>query len=131
MASCQQQDGIQVVKKMNFDWLNAYPKRDTAVLSSILADDFIMINPNGNKQTKADNLANMLDPSVETTKVSFDSVDVKQLTPDVIVLNAWLNFTFKANGAELTGKNCYQDVYMRRNGKWLAVFAHVTSLGMK
>jgi uncharacterized protein (TIGR02246 family) len=130
MASCQQND-IQVVKKMNFDWLNAYPKRDTAILSSILADDFIMINPNGNKQNKADNLANMLDPSVETTGVSFDSVDVKQLTPDVIVLTAWLNFTFKANGTEMTGKNCYQDVYMKRKGKWLAVAAHVTSLGMK
>jgi hypothetical protein len=30
----------------------------------------------------------------------------------------------------MTGKNCYQDVYMKRNGQWLVVFAHVTSLGM-
>ena len=72
----------------------------------------------------------MADPNTETLSVSFDSVDVRMASPDVAVLNAWANFTFKANGKQMTGKNCYQDIYVKTKGKWQAVSAHVTSLGM-
>ena len=42
-----QTSAIAVIKKLNYDWLNAYPKKDTAALSKILADDFILISPGG------------------------------------------------------------------------------------
>jgi hypothetical protein len=28
----------------------------------------------------------------------------------------------------MTGRNCYQDIYVKRKGKWMAVMAHVTLL---
>jgi uncharacterized protein (TIGR02246 family) len=129
--SRSQNADIETIKKLNYDWLNAYPQKDTATLGKILADDFILINPTGIKQTRKDNLQNLLDPNIETISVSFDSVEVRILSPSVAMLNAWANFTFKANGKQMTGKNCYEDIYIKRNGKWLAIAAHVTSLGMK
>jgi uncharacterized protein (TIGR02246 family) len=130
-ACFAQNKDIEQIKKLNADWLNAYPKRDSTLLSSILADDFMMVSPDGSKQTKKDNLLNIMLPSIETISVSFDNVEVRLLTPYVAVLNAWANFVFKANGKEMTGRNCYQDVYMKRKGKWLAVSAHVTSLNSR
>lgn len=59
----------------------------------------------------------MAGPNVETLSFSFDSVDVRLAPPDVAVLNAWANFTFKANGKQMTGKNCYQDVYVKNKRK--------------
>lgn len=126
-----QNNDVEALKKMNHDWLNAYITKDTATLSKILADDFKMVNPNGAIQNKKDNLQNMLDPNVQTLSVGFDKVEVELLKPDVAILTAWTNFTFKANGKQMTGKNSYQDVYQKRKGKWVAVAAHVTSLGMQ
>jgi len=47
-----QKNDIATLKKLNDSWLAAYPKGDTAILSKILADDFILVNPAGVKQTK-------------------------------------------------------------------------------
>jgi len=123
------QTDTATLKKLNSDWLNAYPKKDTATLSKILADDFILINPGGIKQTKKDNLENMLNQHIETTSVSIENVEIRIINPTTGLLTAWTSFTFKADGKEMKGKNCYQDVYVKRNGKWVAIAAHVTSLG--
>jgi hypothetical protein len=93
-----------------------------------LADDFIMIAPNGQRQTKQDNLMNLLLPNVETISVNIDSVNTRLLTADVSVLNAWITYVFKVDGKEMTGHNCYQDIYMKRKGRWVAVAAHVSLL---
>jgi Domain of unknown function (DUF4440) len=90
--------------------LNTYPKNDTATLNKILANDFILINPAGLYQNKKDNLLNMADRNIETISVNLDSVNVRMTSPNVAVLNAWANFTFKTNRKQMTGKNCYQEV---------------------
>jgi uncharacterized protein (TIGR02246 family) len=128
---CQSQNSdMEAIKKLNQDWLNSFPTRDSATLSKILADDFVLIGANGSKQTKKDNLRNLVSPGIEFKSVKIDSVDVRLLTPDVAVLTAWTSFIFKTEGKEMKGSNCYQDVYMKRKDRWWAVSAHVTLLGM-
>jgi uncharacterized protein (TIGR02246 family) len=127
--SLGQSQDMETIKELNQDWLNSIPKRDSSVLSKILADDFILIGANGARQTKKDNLLNLLSPNIETKSVKIDSVEVRLITPDVGVLTAWTHFVFKVEGKKMTGRNCYQDIYMKRKDKWLAVSAHVTLLG--
>jgi uncharacterized protein (TIGR02246 family) len=125
-----QNSDVETIKKLNQDWLNSFPTRDSGTLSKILADDFILVGANGTKQTKTDNLLNMVSPNIEFKSVNIDSVDVQLITADVGVLTAWTSFIFKADGKEMKGSNCYQDVYMKRKNRWHAVSAHVTLLGM-
>jgi uncharacterized protein (TIGR02246 family) len=128
---CRGQNGdVDEIKKLNKDWLNSFPTRDSATLDKILADDFVLIGANGSRQTKKDNLRNLVSPGIEFKSVKIDSVDVRLLTPDVAVLTAWTSFIFKTDGKEMNGSNCYQDVYMKREDRWWAVSAHVTLLGM-
>jgi len=128
---CRSQNRVvEAIKKLNQDWLNSFPSRDSATLSKILAYDFILIGANGSRQTKKDNLLNLVSPGIEFKSVLIDSVDVRLLTPDVAVLTAWTSFIFKADGKEMKGRNCYQDIYMKRKDRWWAVSAHVTLLGM-
>jgi uncharacterized protein (TIGR02246 family) len=125
-----QTEDIETIKQLNNDWLNALPKRDSSTLSKILADDFIMIGANGSSQTKKDNLMNLMSPGVETKSVNIDSVKVRLLTDDVGIVTAWTGFVLKIDDKEMIGKNCYQDVYMKRKNKWVAVSAHVTVLSI-
>jgi len=125
-----QQSDTTIIKALNSRWLNAIVNRDTAALSSVLADDFILVNPGGNKQTKADNLANVLSPGTKVTSVNVDKVEVRMLNETVGILSAWTTFIIDTDGKKITGHNCYQDVYVKRTNGWRAVSAHVTLLGM-
>ena len=117
-----------MIKKLNLSWLNAFPRRDSAALSKVLADDFILITPQGLKENKRDNLLNLMSPNIEFISVVVDSMDVRLLSSDIALLTAWTTFTFKFEQKEAKGRNCYQDVYMKRKNKWVAIQGHVSTI---
>jgi uncharacterized protein (TIGR02246 family) len=125
---CQSKD-IELLKKLNRDWINSYPTKDSATLSKIFAEDFVLINHKGAKMTKDDIISGL--NKQETISASIDSVDVKLLADNVGVVTAYTTFVLKSDGQEMTGKNCYQDIYIKRKGKWMAIMAHVTLLSFK
>jgi len=126
-----QSNDIATLKKINSRFLNAIVNADTAALSSVLAEDFVLINPGGHKQNKAGNLANALSVNPKVLSVHIDSVEARLIDEQVGTVTAWTSFVIQADGKQTTGKNCYQDVYAKRNGRWQAVSAHVTLLGIK
>ena len=126
-AFAQNKD-VDELKKLNQDWIHSLLKKDTTTLSNILADDFILISPNGNRMTKKDNLDNL--KMLEVISDNLDSVDVRLLSNDVGVVTAYTTFVLNVNNKHVSGRNCYQDVFVRRKGRWLAVAAHVTLLSM-
>ncbi len=121
-----QNKDIEELSKLNKDWLNSYPTRDTALLSNILADDFILISPSGTKMSKVDVIHNVT--TQEALYVNIDSIDIRLLTPDVGLISAYLSFKTNPTDKKIAAKNCYQDVYVKRKGRWFAVAAHVTLL---
>ncbi len=127
--SSGQNNDIETLKKLNRDFLNSIVNRDTATLSNILADDFLLINPGGAKRDKADNLSSVFTPNQKVVSVDIDSVEVRMLSGDIGLVTAWTNNKMEADNKETTFKICYQDVYMKRKNKWVAVAAHVSFLG--
>ena len=123
-----QTNDVDLLKKLNEDFLHSIAKKDSSTLSKILADDFILINPSGQKHNKTDNLLSAVSPNIQFTSIDIDSVNIRILNSDVGIVSCWTTFTFTADGKQSTGKNCYQDVYMKRKNKWQAVSAHVTIL---
>jgi hypothetical protein len=114
------------LKRLNQQWIHSLITKDTTILSNILADDFILISPNGGRMTKSDNLNSL--KTLEVISDNIDSVDVRLLTNDVGLVTAYTTFVIKSNDKNVRARNCYQDVYVKRNGKWFAVAAHVTLL---
>ena len=98
-------------------------------MEKIFADDFVLISPKGIKMTRRDIIDNL--NKQETVSINVDSINVQLLTNEVGLITAYTTFVLKINGKDMTGQNCYQDVYIKRNGKWSAVAAHVTLLNMK
>ena len=121
-------DDVSIVKKLNEDWIHSYPGKDTATMGRILADDLIMITPNGSRISKQDILNNMASQSqqVKTTKV--DKAEVRLMGTTALVF-AEASFVTLDNGKEVSGRTSYLDVYEKRHGRWVAIAAHVTYLG--
>ena len=124
-----QNKDIEELTKLNQDWISSYVTKDTATLNKIFADDFVLISPTGTKMTKHD-IINRLNQQ-ETVSTHVDSVNVRLLTGEVGLITAYTTFALKIDGKDMTGQTCYQDVYVKRNGQWFAVAAHVTLLSTK
>jgi len=86
----------------------------------ILAEDFLCSNPDGSLVDKNQFLAQTARP-VTITGLSAHEVRVRILG-DVAIIHARTYTT--ADGEQRNGR--YTDVWARRDGKWLAVSAHVT-----
>jgi len=123
-------EDVATVKKLNEDWIHSYPDKDTATMAGILADDLIMITPNGSRIGKQDILNNMASPSqqVKTSKVTRAEV---RLVGNMALVFAEASFVAVDNGTgkEMPGRTSYLDVYEKRQGRWVAIAAHVTYLG--
>jgi ketosteroid isomerase-like protein len=87
----------------------------------ILAEDFLCSNPDGSLVDKNQFLAQTARP-MTITGLSAHEVRVRVLG-DIAIIHARTKYT-TANGEQRNGR--YTDVWARRDGKWLAVSAHVT-----
>jgi uncharacterized protein (TIGR02246 family) len=128
-AAFSQKKDVEILTKLNAAWIHSYPTKDKATLQRIFADDFVLINHKGIKMTKKDIIDNL--DKQETLSANVDSIDVRLLTDEVGVVTAYTTFVLKTGDKVMTGKNCYQDIYIKRKGKWMAVTAHVTLLSFE
>ena len=127
-AFSQNKDAMALMD-LNQAWLGCYPTRDTVQLGRILADDFRLISPSGAKIFKMDDMKNVA--KSDTISIEIDSVDVRPLTMDVAIITGYASIATNPSAKAIPTRNCYQDVYVKREGKWVAVAAHVTVLVSK
>src|SRR6202040_929816 len=100
---------------------NSTTSVDANGLDEILAEDFLCSNPDGSLVDKNQFLAQTARP-VTISGLSVHEVRVRILG-DIAIIHARTRYT-TADGEQRNGR--YTDVWARRDGKWLAVSAHVT-----
>jgi len=114
-----QERDVEVIKKLNNDWLNAYPKRDTSTLSKILSDDFILITSHGAKVDKKSLISAIGNSAEDSIAFENKTVEVK-IYGDVACLTGYgISTAYEKEGPDI-GNNCYQSIFVRRNNVWKA-----------
>src|ERR1700738_3007518 len=106
---------------LNRDYIHSVQHGDVRRFDEILAEDFLCSNPDGSLVDKNQFLAQNARP-VTISGLSVHEVRVRILG-DIAIIHARTRYT-TADGAPRNGR--YPDVGPRRDGKWLAVSAHVT-----
>ncbi len=125
------QDADQnALRNHNADWIQAYPEKDTSVIARIAADDMIMISATGTRMGKKELIRNVAKPVNPITSATIDNVDIR-VRGNIGIVTAEVEFTMMVNGKETIVKNNYMDVYEKRDGRWMAIAAHVTRLSSK
>jgi uncharacterized protein (TIGR02246 family) len=118
----------ETIHRLNQQFLNALVQKDSAALANILADDFILINPDGKRRTKADNLANLHTPGQSVTSINIDSEELRLFSDKFGIITVWTTNHILSGKERIILKICYMDIYQKSNRKWKAVAAHVTLL---
>ena len=112
---------LEVLTRLNADYITSVQKGDVNRFKEILADDFLCSMPDGTLLDRAKFLELTAQP---VTIRNLQAHDVRvRLMGDVAIVHAATSYT-TAEGREAAGR--YTDVWARRGGRWLAVSAHVT-----
>ena len=115
------QRDLDTLTALNRDYTASVQKGDVKRFEEILADDFMCSNPDGSLLDKAEFLKLTAQPVTISGLVAED-VRIR-LLGDFAIIHARTSYS-AVDGAINGGR--YTDVWARRNGKWLAVSAHVT-----
>jgi ketosteroid isomerase-like protein len=112
---------VDVLVRLNEDYIQSVKKSDVGRFREILADDFLCTLPDGTIIDREQFLVNTAKPYTLGGLLAHD-VNVRVMG-DFAVVHARTTFTMP-DGTPGSGR--YTDVWARRNGEWLAVAAHVT-----
>jgi ketosteroid isomerase-like protein len=112
---------LDALTALNRDYIHSVQHGDVQRFDEILAEDFLCSNPDGSLVDKKQFLGQTARP-VTIAGLSAHEVRVRILG-DVAIIHARTSYT-TADGEQRNGR--YTDVWARRDGKWLAVSAHVT-----
>jgi ketosteroid isomerase-like protein len=117
------QSDHDLLEQLNRDYIDSVQNSDVKRFEEILADDFLCSNPDGSLVDRAAFLGQTAKP-VTISNLKAEDVVIRILD-DVALIHARTTYT-KPDGSAGGGR--YTDVWARRDGRWLAVSAHVTRL---
>jgi len=106
---------------LNRDYIDSVQSADVGRFEELLADDFLCSNPDGSLVAREAFLEQTAKP-VAITNLRAHDVEIR-LLGEVAIIHARTTYTLP-DGREAAGR--YTDVWARRDGRWLAVSAHVT-----
>jgi ketosteroid isomerase-like protein len=112
---------LEALTALNHDYVQSVQKGDVQRFDELLADDFLASNPDGSLVNKPQ----FLDQTARPVTISdLEAHDVRvRLMGDFAIIHARTSYT-TATGEQRQGR--YTDVWARRDGRWLAVSAHIT-----
>jgi ketosteroid isomerase-like protein len=112
---------LQTLEQLNRDYISSVQSSDVRRFDEILAEDFLCSNPDGSLIDRAGFLVQTVRP---VTISNLEARDVKiRIMGDVAIIHARTTYNMP-DGRAASGR--YTDVWARRQGRWLAVSAHVT-----
>jgi ketosteroid isomerase-like protein len=108
-------------------WNDAIVRKDTAAVARILAPDFVYVTPDGQVVERALLLRAIADPLGRMEPFTTRDVVVRR-HGDAVVVTGWFRQAGTADGQPYASFVRYTDVYVRKDGRWIAVSAHASRL---
>ena len=112
---------LDTLRDLNRDYIRSVQTSDVRRFDEILADDFLCSNPDGSLVDRSAFLKQTALP-VKISNLEAHDVNIR-LMGDFAIIHARTTYT-APDGRPGAGR--YTDVWARRQGRWLAVSAHVT-----
>ncbi len=119
----------EAVRKLERAWLDAYEQNNVKTMDEIVAEDFIITFPHGQKQTKAQLMESIRKPrpTGENSKFRTEKTEAR-VFGDTVVLTGHVIEESQRAGKSKTERMLYTDTYVRREGVWQVVASHLSAL---
>ena len=115
----------QTLQAMEQAWLNAEKNHDAAAFYKLVADDWIAISPEGKSQTKAERAAEI--KTAHIVSATLGDINVRVFGDTAVVTGTDDEITM-TDGKKSSDHYVWTDVFVKRNGKWLAVASQTVQI---
>lgn len=114
------QNAAEEIKKLETDRAAAVVKGDTAFLEKETADDYTLINANGQMSTKAQMIDGFKSGKSKLTMDELSDMKV-HMYGDTAVITGKSNVKGTLGGKDVTGPVMFTRVWVKKDGRWQSV----------
>jgi uncharacterized protein (TIGR02246 family) len=115
----------QTLQAMEQAWLDAEKNHDAAAFERLVANDWIAVSPDGRSQIKAERAAEI--KTADITAATLGDMKVRVFGDTAVVTGTDDEITLK-DGKKSSDHYVWTDVFVKRNGKWLAVASQTAQI---
>jgi ketosteroid isomerase-like protein len=123
------------ITRLEREWADANKTHNAEAVRQLLADDAVIVYPDGSIATKADEVstiesgANTADAfEILESKVTVVNADSAFITGRSVIRNGKYKDATTKKTIDISGEYRFLDVYARRAGKWQAVASQATKI---
>ena len=119
----QEKPDAATIRALETKWTDSYKQHSIDILSSLLAEDFVITVEDGNTFSKAGYISHTADSSVKVEVAEQSDLKVRIHGDTAIVTGAYYE-KGEANGKRYEYHDRLTDVWMKIGGKWKVVASH-------
>jgi hypothetical protein len=109
------------IEGLEMEWRQAQVDNNIAVISNLLADDYVGITANGTVETKSQTIALRKAGTIRITSLDLDDLKVRLYGEDTAVVTSKAEIQGVNGQSDISGTYRYTRVYNRRLGQWKIV----------
>ena len=111
------------ITNLEKQWTEAYKKRDIAILSSLLSEDFVITVENGQTYGKAGYISHTADSSVKVDVAELSDLRVR-MHGNVAVVTGAYHEKGTSKGKTYEYHDRLSDVWMKTGNSWQVISSH-------
>ncbi|HTZ83304.1 MAG TPA: nuclear transport factor 2 family protein [Candidatus Acidoferrales bacterium] len=121
--AAQDKPDAATIRELEFKWTQSYKQRNIDILSSLLADDFVITIEDGSVYSKAGYISHSADTSVHVDVAELSELKVRMHGDTAIVTGAYHELG-ESNGKRYEYHDRLTDVWMKVGGRWQVIASH-------
>jgi ketosteroid isomerase-like protein len=121
--SAQDKSDAAAVRALELKWTQSYKDRSIDILSSLLAEDFVITIEDGSVYSKAGYISHSADATVHVEVAELSDLKVRVRGDTAIVTGAY-HERGDSSGKRYEYHDRLTDVWMKSGGKWQVVASH-------
>lgn len=119
----QDKSDAATIRALELKWTESYKHHNIDILSSLLAEDFVITIEDGNVYSKAGYISHSADPSTKVQVAELSDLKVR-LHGDTAVVTGAYHEKGESNGKPYEYHDRLTDIWMKVGGKWQVVASH-------
>jgi ketosteroid isomerase-like protein len=121
--TAQDKSDAATIRTLEVKWAESYKERNIDILSSLLADDFVITIEDGSVFSKPGYISHSADSSVRVQVAELSDLKVR-VHGDMAIVTGAYHEKGESNGKRYEYRDRLTDVWMKIGGKWQVVASH-------
>ena len=122
-AVAQEKSDVATVRTLELKWTESYKQRSIDILSSLLAEEFVITVEDGNVYSKAGYISHTADSKVRVDVAEMSDLKVRVHGDTAVVTGAY-HEKGVSEGKTYEYRDRLTDVWVKTGGKWQVVASH-------